>query len=85
MEFLTPNERLMLLAETRQSTADMSREQRRAYRQSERQKLQAMSGPDKQKFAAALDAKWNALPADRKAKIEAAADKFRRGGRCSVN
>ena len=70
MHFLTADEHMMLFAETHKDTAGMTDDQRHAYREAQHAKLAAMSDADKQKFAANLQAKWNALPADQKAQVQ---------------
>jgi hypothetical protein len=77
MAFLTPEERMMLFVEMRQATANMTDEQRMAYRKAQHDKFMAMSDADKQKLAADLLAKWNALPADQKAQIQQDMGQFR--------
>lgn len=80
MAFLTPEERMMLFTQMRDATANMTDDQRMAYRKSQRDKFMAMSDTDKQKLAADLKAKWDALPADQKAQIQQQMEQFR-GGR----
>src|SRR5262249_54435450 len=75
--FLTPEERMMMFVEMRQATASMTDDQKHAYRQAQRDKFMAMSDADKQKFAADLQAKWNALPPDKQAEIKAQMDAYR--------
>ena len=70
MQFLTADERMMLFSQMHADTANMSQDQRQAYRQTQRDKFMTMSDADKQAFAAGLKAKWDALPADQKAKIQ---------------
>ncbi len=77
MQFLTPDERMVLFTQTHADTANMTQDQRRAYRQAQRDKFLAMSDADKQAFAAGLKAKWDALPADQKAKIRQDMETFR--------
>jgi|SRR5579871_1226568 len=68
--FLTPEQRAAFMLKAREETRDMSRDQRRTWRKDQVQKLAAMSDADKQKFRADLQARWDALPADRKARLE---------------
>lgn len=68
--FLTPEQRAAFLLKAREETHDMSRDQRRAWRKDQMQKLASMSDTDKQKLKADLQARWDALPADRKARLE---------------
>ena len=68
--FLSPEQRAAFLLKAREETRDMSRDQRRAWRKDQMQKLASMSDTDKQKLKADLQARWDALPADRKARLE---------------
>jgi hypothetical protein len=77
MHSLTPDQRTMLFAERQKDTAGMTDEQRHASREAQHAKFAAMSDADKQKFAASLQARWNALSADQKAKIQADMAAFR--------
>ena len=70
MHSLTPDQHTMLFAEMQKDTAGMTDDQRHAYREAQHAKLKAMSDADKQKFAAGLQAKWDALSAGEKAKIQ---------------
>jgi hypothetical protein len=69
MGFLTTEQRLMHFAEVQKATADMSFNDARAYRQSLRSKVMAMSAAERQKFAADLSAKWSALTAAQQQKV----------------
>lgn len=62
----TPEERMMLFADMFKATASMTDEQRHAYRDQQRTRIMSMSEADRTKFKADLDARWNALPADKK-------------------
>ena len=75
--FLTPEERMMMFVQMHQATANMTDDQKQAYRQQQREKFMAMSDTDKQKFAADLLAKWNALPADKQAEIKSQVEAYR--------
>lgn len=68
--FLSPEQRAAFMLQAREETRDMSRDQRRAWRKDQVQKLSAMSDTDKQKLKADLQARWDSLPADRKARIQ---------------
>ncbi|HXS08248.1 MAG TPA: hypothetical protein VN723_15765 [Rhizomicrobium sp.] len=68
--FLSPEQRAAFMLKAREETRDISHDQRRAWRADQVQKLSAMSDTDKQKLKADLQARWDALPADRKARIE---------------
>ncbi len=63
MDTLTPEQRMMHFELMHQATANMTDEQRHAWRQAERTKFDAMPEADRQKYAAGLTAQWNALPA----------------------
>lgn len=75
--FLTPEERMMMFVQMHEATANMSDDQKDAYRHSQRDKFMAMSDSDKQKFAADLQAKWNALPPDKQAEIKSQMEAYR--------
>jgi hypothetical protein len=77
MGALTQEERLMFFAQMKQQTANMTDDQKRDFRSSQRAKFQAMSDADKQKLAADLLAKWDALPAAQKTQLQQDADKAR--------
>ena len=79
MQFLTPEQRMMMFADMQQATAAMSEEQRQAYRQSQRDKMMNMSDADRQAYAAGLQAKWDALSPDQQAKYRHQAEAFRAG------
>jgi len=68
--FLSPEQRAAFMLKAREETRDMSRDQRQAWRKDQVQKLASMSDTDKQKLKADLQARWDALPADRKARIQ---------------
>ena len=67
--FLSPEQRVVFLQE--QGVRGMTPEQRRAWRQEERQKLAAMSQTDRDKLKTDLQKKWDALPEAQKSRIEA--------------
>lgn len=75
--FLTPEERMMMFVQMHEATANMSDDQKEAYRHSQRDKFMTMSDNDKQKFAADLQAKWNALPPDKQAEIKSQVEAYR--------
>jgi hypothetical protein len=75
--FLTPEERMMMFVQMHEATASMTDDQKQAYRQQQRDKFMAMSDTDKQKFAADLQAKWNALPPDKQAEIKSQMEAYR--------
>lgn len=67
---LTPEQRFAFMQGAREQTKDMTPDQRRAWRKDQVQKLKTMSESDRQNFQASLQARWDALPADRKNRIE---------------
>jgi hypothetical protein len=67
---LTPEQRAMFMAEAREQTKDMTRDQRRAWRKDQVQKITAMAPTERQAFQSGLQARWDALPAARKTRIE---------------
>ncbi|MBU6298432.1 MAG: hypothetical protein KGJ79_05795 [Alphaproteobacteria bacterium] len=77
MGFLTPEERMMHFADIQKATAGMSFDQMRAYRMAERNKVMAMSPAERQKYAADLKAKWDALPTDQKSQMRQQMVSFR--------
>jgi hypothetical protein len=66
--FLSPEQRVVFLQE--QGVRGMTREQRQAWRQQERQKLAAMSQTDRDKLKIDLQKKWDAMPEGQKTRIE---------------
>jgi hypothetical protein len=70
MHFLSPDQRTMLFAERQKDSVGMTDEQRHASHEAQHAKFASMSDTEKQKFAAGLQAKWDALSADQKAKIQ---------------
>jgi len=68
--FLSPEQRIAFMIQAREQTRDMSRDQRRAWRKDQMQKLASMNETDRQKLKSDLQARWDALPADRKDRIE---------------
>jgi hypothetical protein len=79
MNFLTSEQRMMHFAEVQKATAGMSFDQMRDYRLSMRSKVMAMTAAERQQYAAALSAKWNALSAGEKVKIQQQFTSFRNG------
>jgi hypothetical protein len=67
---LTPEQRAMFMADAREQTKDMTRDQRRAWRKDQVQKITAMAPTERQAFQSGLQARWDALPAARKTRIE---------------
>ncbi len=77
MNFLSPEERMMHFAEVQKATAGMSFDQMRTYRMTERNKVMAMAPAERQKYAADLKAKWEALPADQQSQVRQQMATFR--------
>jgi hypothetical protein len=67
---LSPQQRAAFMLKAREETKDMSRDQKRAWRKDQFQKLTSMSESDRQKLRSDMQARWDALPADRKAQIQ---------------
>lgn len=66
LSFLTPEQRAAYRMQIRQE----AHEQRRAFRKDHFQKLASMTESDRQKLKADMQARWDAIPADRKARIQ---------------
>ena len=64
--FLTPEQRVAYRMQIRQE----AREQRRVFRKEHFQKLASMTESDRQKLKSDMQARWDAIPADRKARIQ---------------
>lgn len=73
----TPEERMMLFADMFKATANMTDDQKHAFRHEQRDRIMAMSDADRAKFKADLAARWDALPADQKAEMSAKMVAFR--------
>lgn len=67
---LSPQQRIAFMIQAREETKDMSRDQKRAWRKDQFQKLASMSESDRQKLRSDMQARWDALPSDRKAQIQ---------------
>ncbi len=74
---LSPEQRMMLFVQMRDDTANMTDDQRYAYRHQQRDKFMAMSDSERQEFAQNLQAKWDALPAAKQADIKQQMEAFR--------
>lgn len=74
---LTPEERMMMFADMSKATANMTDDQKHAYRHEQRDRIMAMSEADRSKFKSDLDARWNALTADQKADMTSKMQAFR--------
>lgn len=70
MGFLTPEQRMMHFAEVQKAMANMSFNDMRVYRGDLRNKVMAMNGAERKKFADDLTVKWNVLPAEQHEKIQ---------------
>ncbi len=68
--FSSPDQYMMYRVQMHEATRGMAHEQKRAYRKSEFQKMKAMTGAQRDAYLSDLQAKWNALPPERKAHIE---------------
>jgi hypothetical protein len=68
--FQSPEEFKMFRMQTREATRNMPRDQRKAYRKSEFQKIRAMNDSEKASWRSGLDAKWAALSPDAQQRIE---------------
>jgi hypothetical protein len=66
---LSPQQKMMMFVDMRKATEGMNGEQRKAYRQSQRQKFAAMTDAERQQFAAKLQTEWDALPDGQKESI----------------
>jgi outer membrane receptor for ferrienterochelin and colicin len=67
---LTPEQRAAFMLGAREQTRDMTSDQRRAWRKDQMQKLGSMSQAERQKLTVDLQARWDALPADQKARLQ---------------
>ena len=68
--FTTQDEFMMFHIQLHEATRGMAKDQKRAYRKTEMQKLKAMTGQQRIAYMQGLDAQWAALSPDRKAHIE---------------
>jgi hypothetical protein len=69
-EMFSPEQRAAFMLQAREQTKDMTQDQKKTWRKDQAQKVSSMSDTDRQKFKADLQARWDALPADRKARME---------------
>jgi len=69
--FDSPNQFMMFRMELHDATRGMSRDQKRAYRRAQIQKIRSMNEKEHAAWAHDLEAKWDALPAGRKEHMEA--------------
>jgi len=68
--FLTPEQRMMHRSEMQHAMASMSFNQMRDYRKSVHDKIWNMSPAERERFAADLTKKWNALTPAQRAEIQ---------------
>jgi hypothetical protein len=69
--FASPELRMMFKMQMRQATRGMSRDQKQAYRKDQMQKIRAMNESEKAVWRHDLQAKWDALPNERRTQIAA--------------
>lgn len=69
--FESPAEFMMFRIQMHQATHGMPREQKKAYRKGELQKIKAMTAGERGAYLHQLQVKWDQLPAERRAKLEA--------------
>lgn len=69
--FESPSEFMMFRIQMHQATHGMPREQKKAYRKGELQKIKAMTAGERGAYLHQLQVKWDQLPAERRAKLEA--------------
>jgi hypothetical protein len=69
--FDSPGEFMMFRIQMHQATHGMPRDQKKAYRKGELQKIKAMTAGERGAYLHQLQVKWDQLPADRRAKFEA--------------
>jgi hypothetical protein len=67
--FSSPQERMMFKTEMHQATRGMPRDQKKAYKKQQMQHIRAMNDADKAAWRQSLQAKWDALPVDRRTKL----------------
>jgi len=68
--FNSPDEFMMFRVQLHDATRGMAKDQKRAYRKTELQKIKAMTGDQRVAYLQNLDAQWNALSPERKAHVE---------------
>jgi hypothetical protein len=73
--FQSPEEFMMFRVQMREATRNMPRDQRKAYKKSEFQRIRAMNDAEKVSWRKDLDSKWAALPPDRQQRMEAKAQR----------
>jgi hypothetical protein len=67
--FSSPEERMMFKMEMRQATRGMDHGQKKAYRKAQLQKIAGMPNSERQAWSQDLQAKWNALPVEKRTKL----------------
>jgi hypothetical protein len=67
--FASPETRMMFKMQMREATHGMARDQKRAYRKEQMQKIRAMNESEKAAWRHNLQAKWDALPNERRTQI----------------
>jgi hypothetical protein len=73
----SPEERMLLFADSMKATSGMTDDQRHDYRKQQRDHFMTMSDADKAKMKADLDSRWAAMTPDQKADVKARIDAFR--------
>ncbi len=68
--FQSPEELIMFRTQMHEAMRNLPRDQRKAYKKSEFEKIRAMSDAEKASWRKGLDAKWAALPPDRQQRLE---------------
>ena len=69
--FASPEERMMFKVQMREATRGMDRKDKKAFRHQEMKRIRAMNDSEKASWRHDLDAKWSALPADRRERMAA--------------
>ncbi len=77
MGMLSPEQRMMMMADARKATSDGSLSMQ-DYRAMQRDKLKAMTPEQRQAWAADLSTRWNALPPAEQQKLKDEAAAFRK-------
>lgn len=74
--FETPQEFAMFRMDMHNATRGMDHDQKKAYRKSQMQKVRSMTTAERTGWLHGLQAKWDALPSDRKAQLERRMERF---------
>jgi hypothetical protein len=80
MNFLTPEEHIMLFADIQAATKGMNDDQRHTYMRTRFESFKTMSDGAKRAFAADLKARWDALPSPRKDELKKQVEEMRKKG-----